>query len=726
MLSAVATALSMRERPGQTMLETLVQTLRSRQLLVILDNCEHLVQACAELAEALLRAGPELRILATSREPLNATGERAWRVPSLRLPPAEAPLVQATDSEAVRFFVDRARAVAPRFELSPANLGAVVQIVRRLDGIPLALELAAARLKALSAQQVADRLEDRFRLLVGGSRTALARQQTLRATVEWSYELLDQHERRLFDRLSVFAGGWTLDAAELVCGDHDADAVLAVLERLIDKSLVSAEESSRTVRFRMLETLRYFGREQLAGTPEHDALNRRHFDWILSEAERIQPSDLDPRAIAALEREEDNVRAGLHWAIDSGELEAGLRLAVAAAPLWSLRGHYAEGRTWLNTLLASQASPTVRANGLKWDAMLAFGQGDLKTAEERVTTAIETLDASENEIDPPVFVGILANIRAAHGQTAEARPLFESALDAYRARGLRYWEAVTLSDLAGILIELEEFALARSAAEQCVALGRRRTFEWATARALRLLARLDVRDGRLDRATELLDEALSLHEAIGDAMGAINTLRYQALTALQQQHVGVARARFLSALALAQESGDQLSVARCLEGLAGVLHAEEPVVAVRLLGAAHALRQVSDSAPWPSGQANLDRWTAAARAKLGERGFAEAFGEGELMSADEAAAMAREWVVSETWVESAPPPSVNGADQLTARQQEVAVLIARGYTNSQIADELVISPTTARAHIEHILDRLGLHSRAQIAAWAVAHDLVTE
>jgi non-specific serine/threonine protein kinase len=723
---AITNALRLRERQHETILESVVRALRPRRLLIVLDNCEHLVQPCAELAEAILHAAPLVRILATSREPLHSPGEAVWPVPPLTLPEAGTPLERANDSEATHLFLERGRAAAPRLQLTSENFDSVIQIVRQLDGVPLALELAAARLKALGIQQVAARLEDRLGLLVGGARTAMPRQQTLRAAIDWSYGLLDEREQRMFEELSVFSGGWTLEAAEAVCASTSTPAgeVLGVLEGLIDKSLVVAEDSAGKVRYRMLEILRQFARERREQRPDDSRVQRRHLEWALGEGQRIRDEDLSPSAIAGVERDQENIRAALRWSIASGALADGVRLAIAAAPMWNFRGHYTEGRAWFGALFAAvpveaRMQVPLLGRALKWDGILAFGQGDLTTAESQIVEGRALARMRGDPPDAPVVAELLANIRAAHGQLEEAQQLFREAREQYRTLKLGFWEAVALSYLANNLIELGDVDGARRAAEECLELGKGADYGFATSRALRVLGRLAAQAGSYERAAELLDEALSQQDRIGDAMGAIHTLRYQALIALDRNDPSSAATRLMRALALAGGTADHLALASCLEATAGVLCALRPDEAAQLLGAARKLRRPAGAPAWPIAQAYVDRWSERLRRTLGEGSFTEQLAAGELLTADAAAEAAREWAATYTTTTllAAPTP----ADQLTAHQQAIAILIVRGCTNEQIALQLNSSVAAVRAQIEHIRDRLGLHSRAQIAAWAVAN-----
>ena len=394
--------------------------------------------------------------------------------------------------------------------------------------------------------------------------------------------------------------------------------------------------------------------------------------------------------------------------------------------MWNLRGHYAEGRAWFDALFATvpiemRAQVPLLGRALKWDGILAFGQGDLAAAESQIVEGRALARSRGDPPDPPVFAELLANIRAAHGQLQEAQQLYLEARDQYRALELRFWEAVALAYLANNLIELGDFDGARHAAEECLELGQGNAFGFATSRSLRVLGRLAARDGLDERAWQLLDEALAEQDEIGDAMGAIHTLRYQALIALDRNDPSTAATRMMRALAVAEATADHLALASCLEATAGVLCTLRPNEAAQLFGAAGRFRRAAAAPAWPIGQAYVDRWSARLRDALGEDSLIQQLAAGELLTTDQAAEAARKWAAPLTMTTFAAAPTP--ADQLTAHQQAMAVLIVRGCTNDQIALQLNTSPAETRTQIEHILDRLGLRSRAQIAAWAVANRL---
>jgi predicted ATPase/DNA-binding SARP family transcriptional activator len=381
---AVAGALGVQEQRGRPLTDTLVETLRAKRILLVLDNCEHLIDATAHLADILFSSCSRLKVLATSREALGVEGEVLWRVPPLSVPEADrspAALGELTRYDAVRLFVERARLRSPDFEVTPQNAGAVTQICRTLEGIPLAMELAAARVGALSLEQILQRLKDSLKLLTGGSRTATARQRTLRGALDWSHELLPEDERVLFRRLSSFAGGWTLEGAEAVgaSGGIEEEDVLDLLTNLVDKSLVVTEvRAADVVRYRMLEPVRQYALERLEESGEVMEIQRRHAEYFLALAEEAEPAVEGAQQATWLERletEHDNLRAALSWSLERvEEAELGLRVGAALGEFWYLRGYFGEGRRWLEEALArsNQASTAARANALRRVSFLAY------------------------------------------------------------------------------------------------------------------------------------------------------------------------------------------------------------------------------------------------------------------------------------------------------------------------------------------------------------------
>jgi len=520
---AVAAAFELKDE-SRPVLEALRAHLREREVLILLDNCEHLAGSAAALAADLLATCPGVRVLATSREPLALTGEAAYRVPSLSqpLPTRGAPLPAPADLrnwEAPRLFEERARLCVPAFTLDPATAEPVLRICRRLDGMPLALELAAARVKVLSVTQIADRLDDRFRLLRGASRDVLPRQQTLRALVDWSHDLLSGPERALLRRLSVFVGGWDLEAAEAVgTGDGvDAGDVLDLLERLVERSLVVADTAGGTARYRLLETIREYSRERLEQQGEADECGRRHFAWALAFAERGEEGLAGSEQaswLARLEEEHDNCRAALAWAEGTGEAERMQRLGAALWRFWYVHGYLHEGRDWLvRALRAGPTPPQVRAAALNGAGNLAWVLRDLDAAR----TLHEEALALRREVGNPIEIAASLNnlgLIARHARDLPgARARFQEALDLYRSAQHAARLAITLNNLGGIATELQEVDLARSLYEEALRLQKTPA---SRADVLASLGGLLTKHGHPDQALPYLREALTIRRDLGD------------------------------------------------------------------------------------------------------------------------------------------------------------------------------------------------------------------
>jgi predicted ATPase len=436
----VLASLDIRQPPDVSPVDALTNHLRSRRSMLVLDNCEHLLDACARLVDALLRGCPALRILATSREALGVAGEVRRRVPSLAVPdPDSLPSVGSlVDYDAIRLFTERARAVQNDFALTDRNATAVAQVCHRLDGIPLALELAAARVHVLSPEQIAVRLDNCLRLLTGGSKTAPPRQQTLRATVAWSYDLLTDQERRVFERLSVFAGSWTLEAAEAICpvlsvrmdAGHglEIQEVLDLLTRLVEQSLVVAGDDRGRPRFRLLETLREFGRERLAARAEMEALHSRHAAYFLGQAEKAESTATQLAVLDDLADDLNNLRAALRWYVDQGAVEEGLRLCAALGEFWAYLGRPAEGYAWMRMLLDLPPGATTgrtRARAECWAGALALIVGDAAVGHALLDNSLAYGRTAEDDAivgEAAVRLGLLTLSR---GDYATARQLFE-------------------------------------------------------------------------------------------------------------------------------------------------------------------------------------------------------------------------------------------------------------------------------------------------------------
>jgi predicted ATPase/class 3 adenylate cyclase len=602
---AVASALGVLEQPGRTLTETLSDSLRGKSVLLILDNCEHLVEACADLTTTLLRACPNLRVLATSREALGVAGETTWRVPSLSVPDPQRlpPLDRFTDYEAVRLFIDRAVASESQFVVTSGNAPAVVQVCHRLDGIPLALELAAARVKVLAVEQIAARLDDRFRLLTGGSRTALPRHQTLRAAMDWSYDLLSPKERAVLRRLSVFAGGWTLEAAEAVCVGNRVkdDEILDLLTRLVDKSLVSADVLGEEVRYRMLETIRQYAQDRLLASGEAARVRTRHRTWYLDLAERGEVGMGGPEQTMWLDRlevEHDNLRAALGWSsTDQDDAEIRLRLAVALDGFWSFHTHWGEGRKWLEAALdgSGDIKSTARAMALCWAGGLAWRQGDYGTAQDLVEAGL-----------------------------ALARELSDE-------KGIAWalaWRGL-------VALRQEDFDAATTLFAESLELSRKLQDNRLMGQVLAQMGVMARRRGDYANAVALCDESLAMFRTLGVKWDIAYALRLTGHTVRLQGDLERATRLYRESLALFGETKDKWVATECIEGLALIASAQgNHERATRLLGAGNAARETFGiTMPRPI---DADQARTTTREGLGETEFKAAWTYGRAMTLEQA------------------------------------------------------------------------------------------
>ena len=692
---AVASALGIPDPPGLPLRETLRRYFQTKSLLLVLDNCEHLLSASADLVQTLLQTCPNLKMLATSREPLGILGEVTWRVsslsvPDLRQPPDPERLMQY---EAVRLFVERAAFSRAGFQITRSNAATVAQVAHRLDGIPLAIELAAARVKALPVDVIAARLDDQFRLLTGGSRTSLPRQQTLRATLDWSYALLSEQERILLQRLSVFAGGFTLEAAERVCAGEELKEgdVLDVLTRLVDKSQAVFDERHGHARYRLLEMVRQYASEQLSGVREEADVRTRHREWCLRLAQQANPELRGPNQRVWLERleaEHDNLRAALKWSkTEKGGAEVEAQLVGALWWFWFLHGHWNEGRRRLEEVVTmSGASPSALTKPLQGAAFFAWRQNDFPRAtalSEQGVTLCRQLGDREGLVWFHHHLGVVA---LRQGGYHKAEMVFDQGLALARELGDQW--------LIGVL--MAHLAISRASQED------------------------------YESAAGLLTESLTTSREIGDRFLIAFVVHNLGYLFLSQGNHGRDAYFFTESLTLSKELQDYYIAHESLEGLAGVVCARERYhQAALLLGATDALRATTGYRFSAHREPGHDRYTATARAALLDAEFATAWAKGRAMTLEQAIEYALEC--------ASPAKSRAAGDQrlgkdravdlLTAREREVAALVASGLTNRQIAAKFVVTERTAETHVHNILNKLGFTSRAQIAAWAVEQGL---
>ena len=545
-VSRIAAVMRISEEAGRPLLETLGDALRPRRLLLALDNCEHVLDACAQVGRYLLASAPGLRLLSTSREPLSVAAETIWRVPPLSLAPASADPAASADAhryEAVRLFADRAAASLPGFTVDPGNIAAVASICRALDGMPLAIELAAARVRALSVEQISARLDDRFGLLTAGDRSAAPRQRTLRAAIEWSYELLTAPERTLFRRLSVFSG-WSLEMAEQVCADEDIPAadVLGLTAALVDKSLVVLDpEVLGQARYRILDTIREYAAMRLAQAGESAAVRRRLRDYALRIVEdnlavgmaRV-PAPWSTRVDVFRRYDVDagNVTRVLNWCLEAGDAEAGLRICVAVSPCWIVWGTFGEGGEWLRSLLA-----------LDMTTVPAWVQGAATVARAQLVLSS----------DP-----------------AAASSLATDGLKLCRESGDGYWTAVALNLLSEITLHTGRIDEAEASADEALSIAQAAGDGWNEGYALGTKGAIAAQRGKLREAEQLATASVAVMQRIDQQWGAARALLGLGDLARFRNHPGEAHSWYVEALAILREIGARPEIARCLAGLGRV------------------------------------------------------------------------------------------------------------------------------------------------------------
>jgi len=689
----VASVLEVRETPDTPLVDSLRAHLEPRKTLLVLDNCEHVVEACADLAGVLLSSCPELRILATSREALDVSGETIFTVPPLSLPdPRHLPAAEGLPGyEAARLFVERAAAVKPGFALTEQNAMAVAQICYRLDGIPLAIELAAARMKVLSAEQISSRLHDSFDLLSGVGRTAMPHHRTLRATMDWSHELLAEEEQVLFRRLSVFAGGFTLEAAEAVgAGESIEEAgVLDLLGSLVDKSLVLFEEQGGEARYRLLETVRQYGREKLAEAGEAERVHQRHAAYYLALAEEAEPhlkGHHQMTWLGVLEREHPNLRVSMRFLLNDGEVDTAVTFAWALWFFWYLHRHLGEGFRYSGEILdrgdALPAGP--RAKALFIRAAMSDGIDSLERVEKSCQDSADLFREAGDGFGLAIAVGSLGLLAMRRGDMERAQMLLEDALDLNRKVGDR----------------------------------------WGVSSVLAYMGIIPLSRGDNARAVGYFEEAPALSREVGDRYVGYLSLYNLALASRARGDREQAARHYTEGLGLAVEVSDRANAAYCLEGLAGLIAegSESPERAVRLFGASEAWLEALGAPRYAHAEDRVvsERALAALRDRLGGGTFEAAWAEGLEMSPEQAIEHA---LTSPVILQEAPPASEYPAG-LSAREVEVLKLVARGMTNAQIARELFISPRTVNAHLGSVYHKIGYSTRAEATRFASERGLL--
>ena len=527
----VATTIGLREEPQRPVIDMLCDYLREKRMLVVFDNCEHLVDACAQLADRILRTAPSVRMIASSREALNIPGEVTYLIPPLEVPESDPPpsLDSACEVEAVRLFVDRAAAALPSFRASDENIASIVRICRQLDGIPLAIELAAAKIKVLSVEQIAERLGDRYRFLTGGSRTSLERHQTLRAAIDWSYNLLSQEEQSLFLRLSIFSGGWSLEAAEAVCGGEEAQDVLDLLEQLINKSLILVEQAHGEFRYQMLETIRQYASEKLVQQKEDQAQHDRHLDHFLGLAEEAAPHLFRDEQLEWLDRldlDRENLRGALDWSMKLELPEPALRLCTALWRFWLIRCYWREGAGWLDRALAlpsdlqDHEERAARIRALYVDADLADHIGSLPRMEVSAKTSLNLCGPETDRRDAAIAGFYVGLVHQGLEENEKALQFFEHSLAEFHDLEDAYWEACAFRSLTYILVQRGE--MSRSERDRhALLLARRAGERLHLAKVLFNQATWALTINQIEKAEANLQECESLYDELGYKTGKV-------------------------------------------------------------------------------------------------------------------------------------------------------------------------------------------------------------
>ncbi|HET7734630.1 MAG TPA: LuxR C-terminal-related transcriptional regulator [Nocardioidaceae bacterium] len=681
----VGVALGLRDHSARWPVEAVTEYLTDKRLLLILDNCEHLLDACALLTSGVLRGAPEVQILATSRQPLGTAGEHVVAMAALSLPDASLPSpppAAFAQYEALTLFTERARA-ASSFVVTEENSAAVIELCRALDGLPLALELAAVRLRLLTPEQMLARLDDRFGLLVGGDPSVHPRQRSLQALIDWSFELCTPAEQTLWVRLAVFPGGFDVDAVASICvsDDLDAGAAMTALAGLIDRSLLVSETVGSRMRYRLLETIRQYAVARFEASDEATVLRRRHRDHFHQLAKQAEAEWCSPQQLewfGRLTTEHDNFRASLAYSLaEPGEERVALDLAGTLRLHWLSSGHLNEGRHWLTRALdAVPEGKGERAKALWVDAFLRLHQDDLPGASAQLKESLRIAEAAND-------VGALAQIKELEGMSAllssdwqDAVALSEEAINRHRALGDRF----------GVIMALSRSAMAAYMM------------------------------GDTDQALSRQAAALAESEACGESWGRSSVLWMHGVVLFDQGDLSRSEESVRESLLIRDAFGDNLAMARSIEVLAWVAAAtKEYDRAARLIGIAEKLWRVSGGKFLPYVHDRLERCHQDTKDALGAKAFAAAVLDGTNQGPADAIAFALGTPVRPARSSSSRIPST----ALTPRERQTAELVAAGLSNREIAAQLVVSQRTAEAHVDHILTKLGFSSRAQIAAWVV-------
>ncbi len=725
----------------QPSLEFLSNFVRSKNILLILDNCEHLVESCAQICQELLCQAPELCVLATSREALAITGEIIYPISGLTLPNTNIEMEKDIRSlihyDAIQLFVERAQAIIPDFKLTTGNAKSIIEICTRLDGLPLALELASARVNVITIQEIETRLNDRFTLLISTHRRGLkSRHYTLRTTIDWSYELLSPDEQTLLNRLAVFSGGWTLEVAELICYGNgiEKENFLVLLSSLVDKSFTIVETSGRTIaRYRLLETIREYAIEKLVESGESALLCDRHLDIFLARAEEAAPKlgeSYQQLWLNWLEGERDNLRAALTWSLQDGRasqhIEKGLRIASAVVRFWEIRGSVREAMTWFERLLAQtdeRISSVVRVNALVFTSFLAMFLGNQQEAFDYGEKAVKLAEEIIPE-NKPVLTFALAGFASgakAVGDYLTSYNVGERVVKMVRETSENtFYLGMGLLGQGEIAIQLGYYDIARERLDECLDLALRDGDAFRIAHTLNFLGDLSRCEQSYLEAQNLYEKSAVLLRELGAQHDLASILFNLGFTYLHQGEIEKAQSLFKESMTIHLSQQNKSGMIECLIGFAAcAIKSGLFGIGVRLFAAFTTFSEQNDISKWRTTQKEVEKYFGFAQSHILKKELQEEQLAGRIMSLEQAVAFAMKLQLL-PGIES---PEVEELASLTTREFEVASLIGQGKTNLEIAAELILSKRTIETHVSHILSKLGFSNRAQIMRWAIDHQL---
>lgn len=742
----VAATLAVREQPDQPVESTLITYLQPLKLLLLLDNCEHLLEACANLAHTLLRSCPTLTILATSRQGLGIEGEACLRVPALAVPePAgQTPLETLYNSEAVQLFMDRARLRRSDFALTTQNAASVARLCHRLDGIPLAIELAAARINVLSVEQIMSRLDERFHLLATSSQIVIARHKTLEATLDWSYELLADKERVLFRAMSVFSGGFNLDALEEVIADQSPDLdALETLTQLADKSLVQVDQSGHEARYTIVETIREYAEQKARLADETSHLREKHLAWCVRLAEQTEDglvSDRQALWLTRLEQEHDNLRAALTFALGGTYDRAvptanpshisylALRLAGALVWFWYFRGYISEGRGWLEGALAvvgRNKRDVPLAKALSASGVFAYLQNDLDAAQSQLEESLSIWSDLEDKRGTAFASAFLGRTLVDQG-SPQGRAYIEQSVSLFRAINDKWGQALSLDFLGEEAHEAGDNERAAILHDESLALYRELGHQWGVALEMTYFAQVALRRGEYANARTRLEEAAKIQREVGDKRMLAWTLMSLGEALYRDEETSDAERLYIESLALFREVGERIGLASMLHKMAAIsVHKgdyevarqqlQESLALARELGDQRAvvqcLLQLEEVARLRGESHDADRYHNEARE------LAHTLGDPITIGESDGVGLAQR--------DAAERRNSDGQriDDLTGREIEVLRLMAEGLTDAQIAQQLVLSTRTVQAHIRSIYSKLDISTRSAATRYAIEQRL---